>query len=159
MKKNLIINGENVEIELLVNRDSCVEFTFKNKVYKFQANSVNDFETFLSGTHCTKVIHDTVNFVVDGKSVSITNPLRSRAKSNSDSAGSMISPMPGKILKVLVKTNDNVKKNDPLVVMEAMKMEHTIKASHDGKVIAIHCSDDQLVDGGVQLIELESEES
>ncbi len=159
MKKNLIINGESVEIDLLVNRDSIVEFKFRNQMYKFHSNRISEFETFLSGSSSSKIIHDEKNFVIDGKALTISNPSRSRSKSSSDSAGSMISPMPGKILKVLVKEGAQVEEGDSLVVMEAMKMEHTIKASHSGKVIAIHCNDDQLVDGGVQLVELESEDS
>lgn len=47
-------------------------------------------------------------------------------------------PTPGNILKVLVDVGDEVKKDDPLIVMEAMKMESEVKAPQDGKIVAVH---------------------
>lgn len=69
--------------------------------------------------------------------------------------GSSLSPMPGKILKVLVKNGDAVKKGDPLIIMEAMKMEHTLKASKDGTVKEVKYGEGDLVEGQVELVELE----
>jgi len=48
--------------------------------------------------------------------------------------GRLTAPMPGKIVAVLVKAQQAVKKGDALLIMEAMKMEHTICAPHDGEV-------------------------
>jgi 3-methylcrotonyl-CoA carboxylase alpha subunit len=53
---------------------------------------------------------------------------------NAVAAGSMVAPMPGKVTHVLVKKGDAVKMGQPLMIMEAMKMEHTIAASCDGVV-------------------------
>ncbi|MFG1513882.1 biotin/lipoyl-containing protein, partial [Halobacteriovorax sp. ZH3_bin.1] len=63
-------------------------------------------------------------------------------------------PMPGKILKVHVELGQEVKIGDALIVMEAMKMEHTVKASRDGKIDAILVQEGQTIDGGVDLVEL-----
>lgn len=49
-------------------------------------------------------------------------------------AGVIKSPLPGLILKILVKPGDEVKAGDPLLIMEAMKMQNTISATIDGKV-------------------------
>jgi biotin carboxyl carrier protein len=157
MKKTLVVNKEEITIDLVSNRDSLVEFIFNGKTYKFSNNSLNTYETIVSGDSSSKVIHDNANFVVDGKLVTVCGPNRSRSKSNSDHAGAMISPMPGKILKVNFKIGDKVSKGDAVVVMEAMKMEHTIKASDDGVISEIFYNETQLVDGGVELIALEVE--
>lgn len=69
---------------------------------------------------------------------------------------SMSAPMPGVVLKVLVEAGAEVEKGTPLVILEAMKMEHTIVAPRNGKVVAIHCREGELVQPGVELIELES---
>jgi biotin carboxyl carrier protein len=49
-------------------------------------------------------------------------------------AGEIVAPMPGKIIKVMVEANAVVKKGQALLVMEAMKMEYTLKAPADGAV-------------------------
>jgi acetyl/propionyl-CoA carboxylase alpha subunit len=52
-------------------------------------------------------------------------------------SGSLVAPMPGTVVKVLAAPGDTVAKGDPVVVIEAMKMEHTIGASGDGTVAEI----------------------
>ncbi|KNC51796.1 3-methylcrotonoyl-CoA carboxylase [Thecamonas trahens ATCC 50062] len=74
------------------------------------------------------------------------------------SAGSLNAPMPGKILQVLVKPGDAVVADQPLVVMEAMKMEHTICATRDGVVSAVSFSPNDIVDKDAILVELEAED-
>ncbi len=61
-------------------------------------------------------------------------------------------PMPGKITDVLVKPDDRVSKGQVLVVMEAMKMEYTLKAERDGIIAEIRCSVGGQVNAGDILI-------
>lgn len=61
-------------------------------------------------------------------------------KGNEDNEKFIKSPMPGTIVKVYVKVGDKVKKGQALFVMEAMKMEHTMKAPADGVVKAVNSS-------------------
>ncbi len=56
------------------------------------------------------------------------------AVSAESSSGTVTAPMPGSVLRVDVSVGDSVKKGDPLIVLEAMKMEHTIAAPIDGVV-------------------------
>ena len=59
-------------------------------------------------------------------------------------------PMPGKIIQILVKAGDRVKKGQPLAVLEAMKMEHTLSAPADATVEAVQvAAGDQVADGTV----------
>ena len=70
-------------------------------------------------------------------------------------AGSLAAPMPGKVLQVLVQTGAKVAKGAPLVILEAMKMEHTIAAPHDGRVAEIYFKAGDQVNEGVELLRLE----
>lgn len=67
-------------------------------------------------------------------------------------ADAVPSPMPGTILKVLVAVGDQVAENQPLLILEAMKMENEIVASSAGIVSAIHVSPGQVVNPGDGLI-------
>jgi acetyl-CoA carboxylase biotin carboxylase subunit len=53
-------------------------------------------------------------------------------------AGGLVAPMPGKVVKVLVTEGQEVAAGSPLVVLEAMKMEHTVRAADAGTVRALH---------------------
>ena len=70
--------------------------------------------------------------------------------------GTLAAPMPGKVLQVLVQAGAQVAKGAPLVILEAMKMEHTIVAPHDGRVAAIHYKAGEQVDEGAELLRLEA---
>jgi 3-methylcrotonyl-CoA carboxylase alpha subunit len=65
------------------------------------------------------------------------------------------SPMPGKVLKVLVSAGAAVKEEQPLVIIEAMKMEFTVRAPHDGHVVEVRFAEGDQVAVGDILVELE----
>jgi biotin carboxyl carrier protein len=67
-------------------------------------------------------------------------------------------PMPGKVIKINVKDKEEVRKNQTLAIVEAMKMENEIKSSIDGRVKKIHVAAGDLVDSEKPLIELEYRE-
>ena len=69
----------------------------------------------------------------------------------------LIAPMPGKVVQVHVAPGDRVGRGDALMVLEAMKMEHTIVASMDGRVGAVHYGPGDLVEEGADLADLESD--
>ena len=64
----------------------------------------------------------------------------------------MPSPMPGTILRILVNVGDTVAENQPLMILEAMKMENEIVASKAGVVSGIHVANGQVVNPGDALI-------
>ena len=61
-------------------------------------------------------------------------------------------PMPGKVVRVLVKTGDAVAARQPLVVVEAMKMENELRAGRDGTIAEIHAQEGQSVEAGALLV-------
>lgn len=69
-------------------------------------------------------------------------------------AGLVKSPMPGRVVRVLVAEGDEVVRGAPVVVVEAMKMENELCAERDGKVVKVHVESGTAVDGGAKLVEL-----
>ncbi len=67
-------------------------------------------------------------------------------------------PMPGKVIKINVGEGEEVRKNQTLAIVEAMKMENEIKSALDGVVRKIHASPGELVDNFTPLIELARKE-
>ncbi len=65
------------------------------------------------------------------------------------------SPMPGLVLKVLTKVGESVTEGQPLIVLEAMKMENVLNAPTDGVVNRIHVRERENVDKGQVLVELD----
>ena len=70
---------------------------------------------------------------------------------------SVSAPMPGKLLSLHVKAGDTVAKGDPVAVMEAMKMEHTLPAPRDGVVASVEAAPGDQVSEGDILVHLEAE--
>lgn len=94
------------------------------------------FHVFTGGTHWTLERHD---------------PLAHAGEAD-DEGGKLTAPMPGKVIAVLAAPGQSVAKGAPLVVMEAMKMEHTLTAPADGVVESVLYGVGDQVAEGVQLL-------
>jgi 3-methylcrotonyl-CoA carboxylase alpha subunit len=68
--------------------------------------------------------------------------------------GRLTAPMPGRVARLLVGPGEEVRRGTPLLVVEAMKMEHTITAPADGIVAAVRYAEGDLVEEGAELIAL-----
>lgn len=95
--------------------------------------------------------------VLDGKNYKLTyiDPL---IITNADEVGvitKLTAPMPGKISQIFVKVGDKVEKSAPLLILEAMKMEHTIRAPTEGTIAQILCQMGQFVQENSSLIKFE----
>lgn len=107
---------------------------------------------------------DQINFVADGDDITIFRdgrvvPLhlyKPGVAGEEAGEGRIIAPMPGKIISVLVKKGAHVEKNQPLLIMEAMKMEMTIRAGCAGVVIDLPVKAGQQVSDGTLLVSLEA---
>lgn len=107
---------------------------------------------------------DTLCIWLHGRTYTLELIDRSRRQSrgtssNQAQSGDIKAPMPGTVLNVLVQPGDTVQANQPLVIMESMKMEMTLSSPSDSKVSAVHCQTGQLVDMGSLLVQLEPHES
>ncbi|RDS81008.1 acetyl/propionyl/methylcrotonyl-CoA carboxylase subunit alpha [Dyella psychrodurans] len=82
------------------------------------------------------------------------DPLEYLVKASSDGGG-LLAPMPGRVVALLVKPGEMVTKGTPLLVLEAMKMEHAVIAPEDGFVIAFRFATGEQVSDGSQLVDFE----
>jgi len=110
-----------------------------------------------------------IEAVIDGDQISLfsdglqhtferINPLHRRREPETHT-GALTAPMPGRIVALLVEPGTRVTRGMPLLVMEAMKMEHTLTAPHDGVVSAFWAAEGELVADGVILVDVEAEET
>ena len=90
--------------------------------------------------------------------VEVANP-RDASRSSRTALGSgrqnVTAPMPGKVVRILVATGDNVETSQGLVVVEAMKMQNELKAARPGRVIEIRAREGETVGAGDVLLVLE----
>jgi 3-methylcrotonyl-CoA carboxylase alpha subunit len=80
---------------------------------------------------------------------------RAGAAPEPPAGGAVRSPMPGKVLRVLVSVGTRVERGQPLLILEAMKMEHTLRAGVDGSVVDLNCREGDQVEEGVVLLLIE----
>ncbi|MCU1348104.1 MAG: Acetyl-/propionyl-coenzyme carboxylase alpha chain [Acidobacteria bacterium] len=116
----------------------------------------NEAELRIDGrTHFVPFVNsgNEISFAYDGEIWIIETAEKSRAKVRHRDH-SMSAPMPGVVLKILVKIGDDVAKGAPLLILEAMKMEHPITAPRDGKVASINCKEGEMVQPGLDLVTL-----
>jgi 3-methylcrotonyl-CoA carboxylase alpha subunit len=78
------------------------------------------------------------------------------AEAEDEADDALTAPMPGKIVRQLVAAGDRVARGAALLVLEAMKMEHTIAAPSDGQIVQLHYAEGDQVEEGVILIEFEA---
>ena len=152
-----------------------VTFEFENTEYDFEYKQKRD-QKFLFSNNKEAYIYssdeDGIDMIFDGKrhysrvTVSKNNILvhmpfgdvmlqlkpRFKMPGTEVTIGGLIAPMPGKVIDVKVKKGKKVKAGDTLVILEAMKMEHSIKASEDGTVSELLISVNDQVENGALLM-------
>jgi 3-methylcrotonyl-CoA carboxylase alpha subunit len=84
------------------------------------------------------------------------DPLAHAQDTQGEHGGGLTAPMPGKIISISVKAGDTVEKGQPLLVMEAMKMEHTISAPADGRVGEVFYGVGDQVTEGAELVSIDA---
>jgi acetyl/propionyl-CoA carboxylase alpha subunit len=82
--------------------------------------------------------------------------LAAHAHAQAQGSSTVVAPMPGTVIRVEVEPGDAVQARQPLVVLEAMKMEIPVHSPFDGSVTAVHVTAGDRVAGGSVLVELES---
>ena len=87
--------------------------------------------------------------------LTLVDPL-AHAADDEHRGGHLTAPMSGTIVAVLVKAGDAVTKGAPLLILEAMKMEHTVIAPAAGTVSAVHYRQGDQVSEGVDLIDVDA---
>jgi len=107
------------------------------------------------------VADGTTTVTVDGTPVTLSIDGRRRWSRKDDHGGAggpqrLSAPMPGKVVRVLVAKGEAVRARQPLVVVEAMKMENELRAVRDGVVADVQVREGQSVDAGTLLVVVQS---
>ncbi len=123
------VDGEPVEVRLWSTSATVVDLTVDGVRRQVQVSQVGD-TTYVDSALGSSVLVETPRFPEPGTGAA---------------AGSLAAPMPGTVVRVLAEVGATVEAGDVLVVLEAMKMEHPVRAAVDGTVSEV------LVDAGAQV--------
>ncbi len=100
-----------------------------------------------------------LSVTVDAQSVAVTlnepaalGAQRRGARAARSGPQRLTAPMPGKVVRVLVKPGDAVAARQPVVVVEAMKMENELRAGREGTVADVHAREGSSVEAGALLV-------
>ncbi len=128
--------------------DETISFLFRDSSYLLDVtNDGLDYTVYKRGAHRTIKLYNEETLLHE-----------SLKKGGGMSGGdNMVSQMPGKIVKVFVEKGDEVKAGDPLLIMEAMKMENEMRADQDCKIKQVHVKSGQNVESNTLLISFETE--
>jgi biotin carboxyl carrier protein len=160
MEKKFTINGQEVTVQDFRKDHHSVSFKLNGKDYSYQLLAKDAQELVLQGSKRFKANIGRPNrdgeslVMVLGREASISVAGK-KLKKSGGGAGSLTSPMPGKIFKIVKDVGSEVTKGETILILEAMKMEHSIRADKDGKVKKIMFKTGELVQGGVTLAEVE----
>ncbi|KAG7239945.1 hypothetical protein INR49_028140 [Caranx melampygus] len=164
----LQLGDKKVDVVVKYNKDGSYSMQVGEEVYHVTGEV--EVEGGASFLHCSVngvksrpklVILDNVVhlFSTEGSSqVSVPVPKYLAGVSGSGAQGGAVAPMTGTIEKVLVKAGDKVAAGDPLMVMIAMKMEHTIRAPKSGVIKKVFFSEGSQANRHAPLVELQEEE-
>lgn len=142
-KESLDWNYYNVSKKDYQNVDQTISFIFKNSSYLVDViGKETDYTVYTRGSY---------------RKISIFNDemiLHESLKSGGQLGGgnNLTSGMPGKIVKIFVKPGQEIKEGEPLLIMEAMKMENEMRASRDVTIDEILVAESDTVESGAILI-------
>ena len=156
MEKQLLINGQEFSFENIQHEGDHLVVTVEGETFKLVRSG-----PFLSLEGGPAVRPQSVFDPVNGTHLHLgshTLWIKEKtweAQSTRPSESNYKSPMPGKVLKILVQAGDKVKKGGPLLILEAMKMEYTLQVQGDGMVKKVHCVEGEQVAAEALLLEME----
>jgi len=157
---DLALGGEHHIVRLERHHDGAQWLTVGGERIAFSAASdgLERHEVRLDGRRHRLVVYATGErftvFAADGSAVVDEFDPIAHAGEGAGEGGRLAAPMPGKVVALLARVGDVVKKGQPLAVMEAMKMEHTLAAPHDGTVAELLYAVGDQVGEGSELLRL-----
>ncbi|KAM6962881.1 methylcrotonoyl-CoA carboxylase subunit alpha, mitochondrial [Aplochiton taeniatus] len=171
MKRTMTLQLGDKKVDLLIiyNKDGTYSMEIDGEV--FHVTGALEAEGGAAFLHCSVngvksrpklvVLDNTVHlFSMEGSAeVSVPVPKYLAGVAGSGAQGGAVAPMTGTIEKVMVKVGDNVALGDPLMVMIAMKMEHTIRAPKAGVIKKVFFKEGSQANRHAALVEFEEEEA
>ena len=146
-----------------VTHDHLYLLELPSKEIKIHAAELNDSNLRLDAAgkrFNARVVDDgkSLHIFVNGNYQVLEKVERGLDADSEDAGGSLTAPMPGTVIEVKVAEGDSVEAGQPLIILEAMKMEHTINAPTAGTVAEVLYSAGDLVDDGAELLRLDASE-
>lgn len=138
-----------VEVVPLAGRDEDYQVTVGNQVFELSARLFHR-AAFLKEA-------GEITLQVEGREYHLFDATQ-RRRAARKGEGDLRAPMAGKVIRVLARAGAHVKAGDPLVILEAMKMEQQITAPRDGVVDRVQCREGEQVTAGMELVVLASHE-
>jgi biotin carboxyl carrier protein len=167
MSYEISLNGNLEKIEIVHQKGNMIDVAIGDREYQLDMVEVENgvYSILLNGTSFnvelvrTENKKYTVNTLYNSFDVEIidaeTKYMNSRQKHDADEQDFISTPMPGKVVKILVKEGQEVKAGETLVIVSAMKMESEYKVSTDRIVSKILVNEGDNIDGHQPLIMLE----
>ncbi|XP_018422568.1 PREDICTED: methylcrotonoyl-CoA carboxylase subunit alpha, mitochondrial isoform X2 [Nanorana parkeri] len=163
-----LLDGDNkVDLKINYNHDGSFHMQVQDKVLQVSGELVNEggvtfIKCSVDGALCKSklvLIDNTIHLFSTEDSVQLGIPVPKFLSevSTSGSQGGAVAPMTGTIEKVFVKVGDKVEAGDPLMVMIAMKMEHTIRAPKAGTIKKVHFREGVQASRHAPLVEFEED--
>jgi len=162
---SLLCNQDEVHVEVKhLSAEHAWELTVGEKTYKVDGNLVDStLQATIDGYKSTFSFSDNDGvYTLFNKDTHAKFSIISASLGDDSSDGedaNFSAPMNGTIVAHLVEKGVQVKKGEPILVMEAMKMEHSIIAPHDGSVEEFFFNPGELVDGGATLLAFSAKET
>ena len=152
----LLIVQDEIEVKYKLNKDNLYEVMGSIcKIYHCDSFGIDiQIDSHRFYAHITEACSEIVINMPFGDINASVLP-RFIEPGNDIPEGGLIAPMPGKVIDVKVKKGSKVKAGDTLVIIEAMKMEHSIKATETGKIAKVMIQLNDQVDNGATLLVLE----
>ena len=152
----LLFAKDEIEVKYKLNRDNLYEVMGSTcEIYHCDSAGIDmAIDSLRFYSHVTKVGSEILINMSFGDIDASVLP-RFLEPGNDVPEGGLIAPMPGKVIDVKVKKGSKVKTGDTLVIIEAMKMEHSIKATETGKIAKVMIQLNDQVDNGATLLVLE----
>jgi len=146
-KNNVELNGQNYKVELSQLSQYSYLLKINNNVYHVTSEKLNgqNYSFTIAGSS----YNATVRTNLEEKA---NEYLQNKAKKNG--AEIIKSPMPGLIVKILKDVGDSVEVGEPIILLEAMKMENEIRATASGIVKSISTKENSSVEKGHALLEI-----
>ena len=146
--------GQEIKIEYVQKRDGQFNFS-DNKLAEIYSSDIESIDVMFNGKrHISKITFSENNILVNMPFGDVMLDIKPKfiIPGLEITAGGLVAPMPGKVIDIKVKKGKKVKAGDTLVILEAMKMEHTIKAAEDGIVSELLISINDQVENGALLM-------
>jgi len=169
MHYNLRIAGRDIPVEVNLTEEGALDAVIdgRNILARYRIVSPNQIHLEIDGTsinayvaddHEGKLInvHGMTYGVQDADALAQAGP---RRRGLTDLPQEITPPMPSVVVRILIAAEDTVEKGQGVIVVSAMKMETTLRAPFNGKVLKIHVTEGEKVMPGQILVDIEKEET